>query len=163
MAGDAEYLGAQNSGHKREIMGVELRLRLHRFWNVPFLHHLSLEAKSKDGRETVVMEHFPTMDPTNVDPNIISLVGLSMKSDPVPSFEVSFEAHPEHTVESIARFSRARPRHYWLFFNDCRTHSFAVIKHAMHPPWHQPNRVRARGLWNSHGRDLWKLVCRKDY
>lgn len=60
------------------------------------LHHLSLEAKSKGGRETIVMEHFSEMDPMNIDPSLISLTGLSMKSDPiVPSFEVSFEAHPE--------------------------------------------------------------------
>ncbi|GAQ91624.1 ribonucleoside-diphosphate reductase [Klebsormidium nitens] len=68
-------------------MTVDLTLRLHRFKLIPILYHLSLQAKSKDGRETMVMEHFPEMDPTNTDPHIVSLIGLKSLSDPNPSFE----------------------------------------------------------------------------
>ena len=110
-----------------------MRLRLHRFKFVPFLHHLSLEARSPDGRETVTMEHFPEFDPNNEDIRLASLAA-KLSSDPVPSFQVPFDVHPDHTVESLASFSRSRPRRYWLLFNDCRSHSFAVIKHAMMPP-----------------------------
>jgi hypothetical protein len=83
------------------------------------------------------------MDPSNTDPRVLSLIGIKSMSDPNPEFEIAFEAHPDHTIESLARFSRSRPRKYLLFFNDCRTHSFAVIKHAMRPPpddstWRRP-------------------------
>ena len=114
-------------------MGVELRLRLHRFKFAPFLHHLSLEARSQDGREKVTMEHFPEYDPNSTPPHLLSLAA-KLSSDPVPSFEVPFDVHPDHTIESLSSFSRSRPRRYWLLFNDCRSHTFAVIKHAMMPP-----------------------------
>jgi hypothetical protein len=138
-------------------MTVDLTLRLHRFRLIPILYHLSLEAKSRDGRETMVMEHFPEMDPTNTDPNIVSLIGLKSLSDPKPSFEVIFQAHPEHTVESLARFSRSRPRKYWFLVNDCRTHSFAVIKHALRAPPELSRSHEATNPMRSRGFDFWRF------
>lgn len=138
-------------------MGVDLRLHLHRFKCLPFLHHLSLEAKSRDGRERVVMEHFPEMDPSNTDPHVLSLIGVKSMSDPNPDFEVVFEVHPDHTIESLARFSRSRPRRYLLLLNDCRTHSFAVIKHAMMPP---PDNAKLRpepALSGKEAFDFWRF------
>lgn len=141
-------------------MTVDLRLRLHRFKYAPFLYHLSLQAKSKDGRETIVMEHFPELDPTNTDPHILNLVGLKSKSDPTPSFEVCFEAHPDHTIETLARYSKSRSRLYWFLFNDCRTHSFAVIKHALNPPPDsivRTQKVRKHALDFREAVDFWRF------
>lgn len=139
-------------------MGVGLRLRLHRFKCIPFLHHMSLEAKSQDGREKVVMEHFPKMDPSNTDPRVLSLIGVKSLSDPNPEFEVVFEAHPDHSIESLASFSRSRPWKYVLFLNDCRTHSFAVIKHAMMPPPEDDTiKQKSPSLRVKDGFELWRF------
>jgi hypothetical protein len=138
-------------------MTVDLRLRMHRFKFLPMLHHLSLQAKSQDGRETIVMEHFPEMDPS-CDPHILSLLGLKSLSDPFPSFEVRIQAHPDHTIESLARFSKSRPRRYCFLFNDCRTHSFEVIRHALDPPPEvSTEHVRTQGPQRARGFDFWRF------
>ena len=100
------------------------------------------------------MEHFPELDPNNAS---CSLLTVSMKSDSRPSIEIPFEVHPDHTIESIARFSRSRPRGYCLIFNDCRTHSFEVIKHAMMPP--PQGHIISRPSYSEQGRcfDFWRF------
>jgi hypothetical protein len=139
-------------------MGVDLRLRLHRLKCLSFLHHLLLETKRRDGRERVVMEDFPEFDFANTNPRVLSLIGVKSLSEPNPEFEVVFQSHPNHTIETLARFSRSRPRRYLLFFNNCRTHSFAVIKHAMMPPPDSEPVGRPKpSIWPRDGFDFWRF------
>jgi hypothetical protein len=113
-----------------------LSLRLHSFKFLPLLQHISIQIESADQREKVTIDHIPNA----LGPLINPLIHFKSCCSSEPWISIPFYVHPGHTVSSLVSFSHGRPRPYALFVNDCRNHSFSLIKHAMHPrPPHEPS------------------------